>query len=186
MPAHHESIALGVAVANAADDIKAQDPRLYDVADIVGVVDVFVVVSASSNRQLDAIVDHVERVLSDDHDATPLRREGTPASGWIVLDYGTVVVHAFTQAQREHYDLDRLCSDAAMHDAFTGELVREMVEGADDRGVDEDVHLGLAGRAVGTGDDEAGSEDESVHPVGLHSDAGEPASARSDRAEPTQ
>lgn len=145
MPAHPDSIALGVAIGNAADDVKAQEPHLYDVADILGVVDAFVIVSAGSERHLNAVVDRIEEGVRTRLDERPLRREGTPTSGWVLLDYGTVVVHAFTVAQREHYDLDRLFSDAARHDALTGEMVRPMVAGADDRSANEDIHLGLAG-----------------------------------------
>lgn len=153
MPAHPDSLALAVAIANAADDVKAVDPRLYDVADILGLVDAFVIVSANSERQLDAIADRVEEAVVGEHDHKPLRREGTPASGWILLDYGSVVAHAFTTAQRDYYDIDRLFSDAAAHDALTGELVREMVPGADDRSANQDIHLGLAGRPVSAAED---------------------------------
>lgn len=159
MPAHDESIALAVAIANAADDVKAIDPRLYDVADILGVVDAFVLVSAGSDRQLNAVVDRIEHVLREDHDERPLRREGTAASGWVLLDFGAVVVHAFTTAEREHFDLDRLFSDAAQHDALTGDLVREMVAGADDRSGSQDVHLGLAAAPGAAAADESSPAD---------------------------
>lgn len=148
MPAHPDSIALSVAIAMAADDVKAVEPRLFDVADILGVVEAFVVVSATSNRQLDAIVDRIEEKLRRDHDERPLRREGTPASGWVLLDYGAVVVHVFLREQREFYDLDRLFSDAAQHDPLTGVQTTEMVAEADDRTANQDVELGVPGVAV--------------------------------------
>lgn len=148
MPSHPDSIALGVAIATAADDVKAVDPALYDVADILGVVEAFVVVSTTSDRQLDAVVDRIEANLRDGHDERPLRREGTPASGWVLLDYGAVVAHVFLREQREFYDLDRLFSDAAHHDPLTGELVTPMVVGADDRTSHQDVELGVPGVPV--------------------------------------
>ena len=148
MPAHPDSIALGVAIATAADDVKAIDPALYDVADILGVVEAFVVVSTTSDRQLDAVVDRIEAALREDHDERPLRREGAPASGWVLLDYGPVVAHVFLREQREFYDLDRLFSDAAHHDPITGDLVSAMVAGADDRAAHQDVVLGVPGVPV--------------------------------------
>lgn len=148
MPAHPDSITLGVAMATAADDVKAVEPRLFDVADILGVVEAFVVVTATSNRQLDAIVDRIEESLRTHHDQRPLRREGTLASGWMLLDYGAVVVHVFLREQREFYDLDRLFSDAAQHDPLTGVQITSMVAGADDRSANQDVELGVPSSAV--------------------------------------
>ncbi len=68
--------------------------------------------SASNDRLLDTVVQEVERRLKQSAGRAPLRREGTKDTGWIVLDYGEIVVHAFTQEQRAFYDLERLWSDA--------------------------------------------------------------------------
>jgi ribosome-associated protein len=50
--------------------------------------------------------------IKQDSGRRPIRREGQPETGWMVLDYGLVVVHAFTEEQRRFYDLERLWSDA--------------------------------------------------------------------------
>jgi ribosome-associated protein len=71
-----------------------------------------VLVSASNERQLGTVVEEVERQLVQRWSRRPLRREGERDTGWIVLDYGDIVVHAFTQEQRRYYDLERLWSDA--------------------------------------------------------------------------
>ena len=84
---------------------------VLDVGDLMGITDFFVIVSTSNPRQLDTVLDEVERVLKAD-DRRPLRREGTAADGWAVLDYGDVVVHVFTELQRAYYDLERLWTDA--------------------------------------------------------------------------
>lgn len=68
-------------------------------------------VSASNERQLGTVAEEVERQLAG-RGRRPLRREGVRDTGWMVLDYGDVVVHAFTQEQRRFYDLERLWSDA--------------------------------------------------------------------------
>jgi ribosome-associated protein len=120
VPASPESIELAVAVADAADDVKATDVVLLEVADVLALVDVFVVVSASSDRQLKAVVDRVEERLRE-HDRRPLRREGTPAAGWMLLDYGDVVCHVFSTEQREVYALERLWADVPRRDPHTGQ-----------------------------------------------------------------
>lgn len=68
-------------------------------------------VSTSNPRQLDTVIDEVHVALKTGGRA-PLRREGTTLDGWMVLDYGDVVVHVFTETQRDYYDLERLWADA--------------------------------------------------------------------------
>lgn len=67
--------------------------------------------SASNERQLGTIIEEVIAQLKTDGDA-PRRREGEKESGWVLVDYGDIVVHAFTDEQRAYYDLERLWSDA--------------------------------------------------------------------------
>lgn len=119
MPATQEAVGLAVAAAAAADDKKALDPVLLDVADVLAVVDLFLLVSATNDRQLDAIVQAIEERLRG-HDRRPLRREGTPAGGWVLLDYGDLVCHVFSVDQREHYALERLWGDVPQLDPTTG------------------------------------------------------------------
>ena len=78
---------------------------------MLGVIDYFLLVSATSERQLTSVVDEI------DHRARaagrkPERREGSPDSGWVLLDFGDVVVHAFAEEQRAFYALERLWADA--------------------------------------------------------------------------
>ena len=68
-------------------------------------------VSASNDRQLKTVVDEVQRKTAESG-RKPRRREGTTDTGWMLLDYGDVVVHAFTEEQRKYYALERLWSDA--------------------------------------------------------------------------
>lgn len=123
MPAHQESVDLAVAAARAADDKKASDLSILEVADILAVVDLFVLASAGSDRQLKAVADEIERALREDHDRKPARREGTPASGWLLLDYGDIVCHLFSTEQRDFYSLERLWSDVPRRDPLTGDEV---------------------------------------------------------------
>jgi ribosome-associated protein len=97
--------------ASAAENKKATDVVILDVGDLVGITDFFVIASTNNPRQLDTVADEVHSTLKAGGRA-PLRREGATPDGWMVLDYGDVVVHVFTEAQRGYYDLERLWADA--------------------------------------------------------------------------
>ena len=122
MPAQPDAVEAAVAALDAADDKKAVDPALLEVADVLGLVDLFAIVSGTSERHVKAVADEVELQLKHDHDRPVLRREGTPESGWVLLDYGDVVVHVFHGEQREVFDLERLWSDVPRRDPATGEV----------------------------------------------------------------
>ena len=102
---------VALAAALAAADKSGHDLRILDVGDLLGITDCFVLVSAANPRRLRAIVDEVETRLRD-RARRPLRREGGPEGGWVLLDYGDLVVHVFSDEQRQHYALDRLWGDA--------------------------------------------------------------------------
>jgi ribosome-associated protein len=120
VPATAEAVALAVTAADAADDKKATDPTILDVADLLAIVDVFLLVTASSDRQLKAVAESIEDKLRQ-QDRRPLRREGTPSAGWVLLDYGDVVCHLFSAEQRDYYALERLWADVPRRDPRTGE-----------------------------------------------------------------
>lgn len=103
---------MALAAAAAAVDKKASDIRILDLGDLLGITDFFVLVSAGNERQLGTVADEIQRRLKLDAERAPRRREGTKDTGWLLLDYGDVVVHAFTAEQRAYYDLERLWSDA--------------------------------------------------------------------------
>lgn len=121
MPAFPESIQIATAAAQAADEKQAHDLVVLDVADMLALVDLFVIATARTDRQLKAIVDEVEHRLREEHDRRPLRREGVPESGWVLLDYGDVVCHLFDEEQRAFYMLERLWADVPHLDPLSGE-----------------------------------------------------------------
>jgi ribosome-associated protein len=102
---------LAHAAARAASDKLAQDILILDVGDLLGVTDHFVILSARNERQLGTVASQVEGQLKMGG-RRPRRREGAKESGWILLDYGDVVVHAFTAEMRTYYELERLWADA--------------------------------------------------------------------------
>jgi ribosome-associated protein len=84
---------------------------LLDVRDIVSFADYFVICSGESERQISAVNDEIIHSLKKE-DVLPRHREGTLASGWLLLDYGDVVIHIFAPAERQHYQLDALWQQA--------------------------------------------------------------------------
>jgi ribosome-associated protein len=98
--------------ATAANSKKATDIAILEVGPLLGITDYFVLLSASNERLLSAVLDEVEGQLRTQHERKPMAREGQKESGWVVLDYGDFVVHAFTAEQRSVYDLERLWRDA--------------------------------------------------------------------------
>ncbi len=98
--------------AEAACEKLAKDVAIMHVGPLVGITDYFLVFSTTNDRQLGSAVDEVEHQLRERHARKPIGREGQKESGWVVLDFGDFVVHAFTAAQRDVYELERLWSDA--------------------------------------------------------------------------
>ena len=120
MPASDEAVALAVEAAAAAADRLATDPVVLEVADVLIVADLFLVVTAGNERQLGAVVDAVDQRLSAGG-REPLRREGVPSSGWVLLDYGDLVCHVMLPEARETYALERIWGDVPRRDPATGE-----------------------------------------------------------------
>ena len=102
-----------VVAARCADELRGQDIVVLDLTKLTSIVDFFVVVTASSQRQMHAIADEVNRLLKRDHGNARLGIEGYRTKGnWLLTDYGDVVVHVFTPAGRSLYDLEQLWADA--------------------------------------------------------------------------
>ena len=95
----------------AATEKQASDIVLLDVRKICSFADYFVVCSGDSERQLAAIGDEIEHTLKKEG-VMPLHREGTSDSGWMLYDYGDVLIHVFSPAERAFYQLDELWNQA--------------------------------------------------------------------------
>ncbi len=102
---------MAILAARAAASKQASDIVILDVHDLIVITDFFVIASGSSNRQVKTIIEEVEKALRA-KDVKPVRREGETEAEWVLLDYVDVVVHVFSQEQREYYDLERLWRDA--------------------------------------------------------------------------
>ena len=97
--------------ARAALDKKAQALQLLDLGAVSGIADVFLICTGTSTTHLATIAETVEASLKGEGHRV-LHREGLPESGWMLLDYGDVVVHVFLPETRAFYALDRLWGDA--------------------------------------------------------------------------
>ena len=106
------SEALARLCAAYATEKKAQNIVALDLREISTFTDFFVICSGSSEPQLKAIAGEIEDRLRKEHGLKPAAVDGFPTSQWIVLDYGSVVVHIFHEVKRELYGLEDLWGDA--------------------------------------------------------------------------
>lgn len=106
-----EATSLARRAVELAEDKQASDIVMLDLRKMNTIADYFVICSGESDRQLKAILEAISEGISREIDREP-RVEGAPATGWVLLDYGDVVVHIFSVALRDYYRLERLWSKA--------------------------------------------------------------------------
>lgn len=105
-----EALELARVIVELTTEVMASDVHLLDISALTVIADHFVIVTGESDRQLQAIADHAVEQLRDEHDIRPLAVEGVPSSGWLLVDYGSVILHIFTPQQRAYYRLEELWS----------------------------------------------------------------------------
>lgn len=110
-----ESNILVKEIAKVLDEKKAVDITAIKTEEITIVSDYFIIASGTSNTHAKSLADDVEYEIKTRFGIDPEHIEGR-ATGWILLDYGTVLVHIFTQDNREYYNLERLWADASIVD----------------------------------------------------------------------
>jgi ribosome-associated protein len=98
-------------IVELAEDKKAADIVLLDLTGLTTVADYFVIASGGSERQLDAIAEGVISGMRDEK-VHAFGREGKAASHWVLVDFGSVIVHVFTPPERDYYQLERHWSEA--------------------------------------------------------------------------
>ena len=94
-------------IVNALEEKKGENIILLDIKEITSFTDYFIICTATSNRMLNALADGVMEKTRIDHNRKG-RIEGTPDSGWIIVDYGDIVVHIFDTELRQYYRLEEL------------------------------------------------------------------------------
>lgn len=115
MPATERALDIAITAARAASDRKAQEIIALDVSERLVLTDVFLIASATNERQVSAIVDAVEEALHA-RGVKAIRREGLREARWVLLDFGDVVVHVQHADDRMYYALERLWSDCPVVD----------------------------------------------------------------------
>lgn len=98
-------------IARAADEKKAVDLVILDLRKLSSFTDFFVICSGTSDRQVQTIANSIEQHLKR-KDRRPIGVEGYQTGHWVLLDYGDVVAHVFYREDRDHYQLEKLWSDA--------------------------------------------------------------------------
>lgn len=105
------SRALAVDIADIIADTPAADTRVIDIHGLTAIADLFVICSGENERQLRAITSAITDEMAK-QDVRPRRVEGDAASGWILMDFGDVIVHVFDAELRDFYDLEDRWTDA--------------------------------------------------------------------------
>lgn len=117
---------------------KARDPVLLDVRHLTSLADAFLICHGTSNRQVSAIAEHIQRDLRK-QGIKALSVDGLKEGHWVLMDYGHVIIHIFFEATRSFYNLEGLWSDARR---IQTESMRHLVDAVEDDGeVDEAVFI---------------------------------------------
>lgn len=112
-PADEQALALARRIVDLAADKKASDIVLLEIGGLTTLADYFVIASGASERQLGAIVDGIAEGLREEG-IKPIGREGTSNAHWLLIDYGSVIVHVMAPPERDFYQLERLWADAPL------------------------------------------------------------------------
>ena len=110
------SLQLALAAAQVAEEDKGQDVLVLDLRELTCIFDYFVIASGTSRRQLHAMSEDIDHKLEDELGDERMGIEGYQGSNWILLDYGTVVVHLFDSETRHYYAIEKLWGEAKQLD----------------------------------------------------------------------
>ena len=106
---------IAIAVTKALDEKKGMDIKLLKIDRVSSLADYFLICTGTSNTHVKTLCDFAEYTL-EEMGETMLGREGHRGNSWELLDYGTIVIHVFTEEAREFYALERLWADAEQVD----------------------------------------------------------------------
>ena len=109
----NEERAKAEAIAKVLSDKKGMDVAIIDISPKASFADFFVLASGGSDRQVAALVESVEDLM-EPQGVFPKSVEGRKTSGWILMDYGDVVVNVMTPEMREKYNIERIWGDCEL------------------------------------------------------------------------
>lgn len=97
--------------ANAASEKKGEDILVLDVRKLTVIADYFIIITAQSTPQVDAIAKYIEEILNKCN-CKLISKEGFVQSSWVVLDYGNIIIHIMNEKERNYYKLEKFWSNA--------------------------------------------------------------------------
>jgi ribosome-associated protein len=95
-------------IVHAVEDKKAENILLLDLRPDSVIADFFVICTGNSDRQIKALADNVREIIKERYNVLPVGTEGRGESGWVLMDYGDVVLHIFGARERQYYNLEGL------------------------------------------------------------------------------
>lgn len=98
-------------IIDVIEDMKGESILLLDMRPVTIITDFFVICTSDNERQAKAIANNISERIKKQHQIRPMRVEGDPSSGWLLMDYVDVVVHIFSEEMREYYNLEELWKD---------------------------------------------------------------------------
>ncbi len=110
-PTEYDASSLAREIVDVAVDKKASDVTLMEIGKVTTLADYFVIATGNSDRQIGAIASGIRDRMKE-AGVRLFQQEGQPGEGWVLLDYGQIVVHVFAEEQRQYYDLERRWSEA--------------------------------------------------------------------------
>ena len=106
------SLDIALAAARVAHENRGQEIVLLDLRELTAVFDFFLIATGTSRRQLHAIAEEIDHILSEEFGEKRMGIEGYAAGTWILQDYGDIVIHLFDQEARDYYALEQLWTGA--------------------------------------------------------------------------
>lgn len=103
---------MAIAAARLADEKLGSDINLLDVEELTSYTSYILLVSVNSSRQAMALGGYLEDLFLNQFATKPLSREGIEGTTWMLLDFGDIIIHVFTEEERDRYDLDGFWKDA--------------------------------------------------------------------------
>ncbi len=103
---------IAMRAAKMLDERKGLEIKLLEVTDVTSLADYFLICTGTSSTHVKTLCDSVEAVVVDEMQEPLLHREGHRGGTWVLLDFGCLVVHVFTNESRTFYDLERLWNDS--------------------------------------------------------------------------
>jgi ribosome-associated protein len=109
-----ETVELARYIVDLIADKKGENIVLLDIRKLTIIADYFVICSGTSERQLKAITETITEEVKKNQHVISHHVEGEASSGWVLIDYGSIIVHAFSPEIRDYYDLEGFWQEAAV------------------------------------------------------------------------